>query len=512
MTVWEKLKNKLKADGQGPSSADWEAMQAKIAAQPQLAPASKRPIWIGWVVGLGLGLVIGSGLWFILDEKPISVKQKKEISTPLKSNVPDNTTKASSKIEESTTDMSNAEQSTLSQTKVTETPAEAEVENVSRSDNSALAGSQEAANKPAMEPERIVELSNESSSEAEVATEISTIEESGRSAAADISTPRADENTELARQETRAEQLDPPALEGDPREASKEGPAEPAESNSAEEPVLNSDTPGTADTKVPSEEEESENQPPFAEDAAGAQPLPAEEEFLDPNTGFRLQRLSFNINYLDNFNDPAALAWGGGLDLQWQKGKQFFSLGLSYQRLDLNQERWVNQTSTVIDSTYEQEFQSREEIEIRRVWVIDSMFAGRYVNDTIRRTVIDTLNIIKVDTNQSSTNIVRQTTRRIYYAELPLLYGYRWRSKKLSFALAGGLALQQAVSYQSDENEGRSQFGLSALLSPEVAWQLNTRWSLLMRSQLRYPMQGATLFYEERQLRYSFQLGVSYRW
>jgi len=49
-------------------------------------------------------------------------------------------------------------------------------------------------------------------------------------------------------------------------------------------------------------------------------------------------------------------------------------------------------------------------------------------------------------------------------------------------------------------------------MQPALNWHLSDQWSILARAQMRYPLLQDVALFEEQRLRYSFQMGVSYRW
>lgn len=237
-----------------------------------------------------------------------------------------------------------------------------------------------------------------------------------------------------------------------------------------------------------------------------------EDEFIRKESGFELNRLSLFAGLQNDLKSNSLWAYGPAAELQWQKRHQFLSVGLGYYRVE--QPYTINVPSQImrIDSTWQTNIQDREVIEVSRQWVIDSFQAGHYVYDTTRRIVSDTTINLSVDTNQYRTNIVNQRVRAYYFAELPLLYGYQMGKGNWQFQLAGGLALQQVLAYSEDESGSQTLFGMSALLQPGASWRFSDRWSVLGRVQLRYPLQQDFVLYDRNELRYSFQLGVSYHW
>lgn len=501
---WKNIKDKLQADGQGPSAADWEAMQAKIAAQPSLNPPARRPLWLSWAIAGALGVLLGWSTWYFMplgqEQEELTVKPEIKATEKPAESVDLNQEMKSSSEELELKLKDNAEKIAVepklsNSTELKEgkrTSSKSELESLAKSEQSrreeALASDESAGSTaplPLNQKSSQGERPSTDGREEQLPSENNNLPKPsldlkpGQEAA--LSAPQASEEVSSETpSENKAGQI-PPSVPALKDEASEKDPAE------------------TSEPKVDGNE-------------AGEAKLPAaEEDFVHRNTGFRLAQANLSLSYLHDFNRPATYAPGLNFDLEWQKGAQFLSAGLAYHQLNLAQEKMVSVSSISIDSSYRQEIASREVIEVRRNWVIDSMFHGHYVYDTIRRTVVDTNFILEIDTNQYRSNFVRQSVKRFYYAELPIMYGYRWRLDRINIALAGGIALQQAVAYQDETSNAVSQFGMSALLQPQIAWSVSERWSLLGRVQMRYPLQESVLF-EDKALRYSFQLGVSFHW
>lgn len=520
MAKWNKIKDKLQADGQGPSSADWEAMQAKIAAQPGLNPASKKPIWITGVLAGGLGLLIGLSTWYFMPSSP------KAVDTDLKQ-VPVETQGALSAEPSSETNKAANYNGESQDSQIINQNEENRAEADLTESKDLEEKLNEATSLASYKNEGEVDLAKSIASGAlndkisdSQGTQIAKTNEEEKPA----SNPNLEESVALS-SELREEK---PAMDSDPKlqedlnaEEKPQGQRvnkilaekakklnESSNTQIEEKQDLNSGIEGalTSQTEKPESKDENKDLASSIEQAPAAA-----EEFLDPGTGFKLSQLNISGNLLTDFAQAMSYAPGFQFDLEWQKGRQFFSTGLSYNFMNLNYAENKILDGLVIDSIFEQKIEQKEVLEIRRVWVIDSMFAGRYVNDTIRKIVQDTSIILNLDTNLSQTNIVKQRERRFYYAELPVVYGYRWSREKWSLGLAGGLALQQAISYSDEENSQRSKFGLSALSQLQLGWRLNQRWTLMGRTQIRYPLQES-VFFQNKGLRYSFQMGVSYHW
>lgn len=483
---WKDIKDKLQADGQGPSSADWEAMQAKIAAQPSLNPSTGRPPWFTWVLAGLAGVLIGWSTWYFLPNESQVEAQSSEQSEGLnKGEISAEPISSSLKVQEEVLNQKPEEQERI----VEQMPSVNLVKPVELNKVQEKAkASKSNLSKTLAQPVAAEELED-------LYQEMSEPQASPTTELATVAPPREDKEATSAIRSTDYSEKPGTLISPEDSEEAVEAPSLAA---------------SDASTQVP-EDKEPSNELPTSEENSALPAAAEAEEFLNPQTGFRLSQLNIAGSYLSDFASPMTYASGINFDLEWKKGRQFLATGLGYHQLNLTQERVLSQQLISIDSSYREEISSRQVIEVRRNWVIDSMFHGRYVYDTIVTTVTDTNTILDVDTNQYTSNFVRQAVKRFYYAELPILYGYRWRLDKFNVALAGGVALQQAVAYQDETSGTNSQFGMSALLQPSIAWNLSERWSLLGRVQMRYPLRESVLF-ENKALRYSFQLGVSYHW
>ncbi|WP_421752603.1 hypothetical protein [Croceimicrobium sp.] len=514
MADWDKLKDKIGANADGPTPADWEAMQAKIAAQPALTPAASKNIWFSWLVAGLIGLMIGMGSWYFWPHSSgESVVGNSDSS--LESPVQNNSKQTTVGIPDADRDVERQEGPSMGSSELEIDP------------NLKEEGQESGYSAVAFSPEG--ETQDEVADQAEAAV-----------AAMDVqngeSTPSVYESNNPPSSEKANETEEPlnEEVQGKPFEKSA------ASSEIEGKPELNSDETltnldlnrefNTAHSDDKSEkdsqmagnslddEESAEptkiSQAEKAEDAEEPLLAPDEEdeEFIRRESGFELNRISVLTGVQNDLKSNSLWAYGASAELQWQKRHQFFSLGLGYYRVEQPYSINVPSQKMRIDSIWQTNIQDREVIEVSRQWVIDSFQAGHYVYDTTRRIVSDTTINLSVDTNQYLTNIVNQRVRAYYYAELPLLYGYQMGKGNWQFQLAGGLALQQVLAYSEDESGSQSLFGMSALLQPGASWRFSDRWSVLGRVQLRYPLQQDFVLYNRNELRYSFQLGVSYHW
>ena len=89
---WKNMKDKMGQSTGGPSPADWEAMRAKIDAQPALSPASGAKPWLAWFLIGGIGLSIAIGAWYFLSFGPeAAIPTQQEVAAdPVLQNEPSN--------------------------------------------------------------------------------------------------------------------------------------------------------------------------------------------------------------------------------------------------------------------------------------------------------------------------------------------------------------------------------------------------------------------------------------
>jgi hypothetical protein len=514
---WDKIKDKLGAQADGPATADWEAMQAKIAAQPSLVAKQTRPIWITAFLAGSLGLLLGIGAWFFLPWEAGTITNEIPKMDLLKT----------------PNEISGVQAQESLQTKPEEkvyptTPVNAlgsmevseQEENVS-SEPSATKGisikpQKEKAEKVAIET---IAAANQMSQDR------TTTEDQGQ---AKESIPQAPKQNRVVGDEVEPEFVRSGELDaGEMANDSKQDQVDrQAEANTNVDGSEQETSPG-----FPSDAKEQGTGQPNDTGANNTSPEPLDsldkimkklDEKVDsddyekpiqnlPGNGFRLNKLNLVLGGLNDFTTNSPNIWGGGAELQWQKRHQFLQSGLHIYQIKQPYNFAVQQMKVRYDSTYQTQIESREQLDISSIWVVDSFEFGHFQRDTTITMVIDTTIILRVDTNQFQTNIVNQSERRFYYVELPILYGYQFGNGNWQFQAAAGVALQQAVSYSVGEGQSTSQFGMSALFQPAVTCRFGARWSLLGRAQLRYPMQESVLF-EQKNIRYSLQVGVSYHW
>lgn len=566
---WNNMKDKMGQSTGGPSPADWEAMRAKIDAQPALSPVAGAKPWFAWILAAGLGLSIGLGAWYIsvsssspsesnpqdfVGQEQVQNSPEQEQTNdalvdsdptlqedinPIKDLLKQPFKETESRLSQDDPNASLANTKAIARSAVAnlyESAAEVEsATSIEEEPTAAMIGTEDKASEEAIVP--IKDPAEPASFAAATTSDGASLQSSkgekeannqamnevagseGQRDESDFKTkengPINDSDNGIAKaQEREAGEADKAAEVGEIGEAGKIGEADKALTSQDETIPPSSSVPEELESEGSGNDREATSleeamRPKTAGQLADNQVSPP---FINPKTGFRLTAANLSLGLQSDLKSMSPLIYGSSFDLQWQRERQFFSVGLAYYQVQEPYEVNFLESTERIDSTFKEQIEDRTVIEVSRVWVIDSFQAGRYVYDTTITIVRDTNIVLQVDTNQIETSIVKQVERQYSYAELPLLYGYEFGANRLRFRMAGGLALQQAVSYSDNEGGTQSRFGLSALMQPEMLWQLNPAWSLSGRVQLRYPLQSDFVLYQDRALRYSFQLGVSYRW
>ncbi len=505
---WNRMKDKMGAPSGGPSPADWEAMRAKIDAQPALAPKAGKNPWYGWLIAASLGLMVGLGSWYFggtdngQNESPAQVNQSVDpIMEPSESAPISNKENHGNQNDDAQAEVESNSSKHLEKSLENAIAQEESKDGVStKANQSAL---------PVLN---------------ETAEKRQAIEENKLSTSQDFKDKDRVALSEMDQGNTRSE-AENRSMEGTSLEESLSSEEKSkiaiADEPEAVETIEDSNNQGAATESgipveglVDSDQDDIDQNRKSMVDSSGTQvAAPSEAKpFISPNTGFKLGGASSYIGAMHELRSQSPLVYGGGFELQWYNKGQYFSAGLAYYRIEQVYEQNVLNNYSRIDSSWKLNVEDKEVLEVSRIWVIDSFQAGHYEYDTTRTIVQDSTYVLQVDTNQLGSSIVKQLERPFYFAELPLLYGYGIRSGNWNFRLAGGLALQQAIAYSNDESGSKSLFGVTALLQPQIDWRLNDRWSVLSRVQLRYPIKQEFVLYEQTKLRYSFQMGVSYRW
>lgn len=499
---WNKMKDKMGASSGGPNPDDWQAMRAKIDAHPALEPKAGKSLWLGWILAATLGLLIGLGSWYL---------GSPEGQNPLKNGQPpiSNGELSGEATPESPTDERSLNEKAKRQLP-DETAKDQAADIASVEEDKAMVLS------PGISSAEASSFSENSSPEVEKANRSSSdlVEEAKPQDRDDLRevTGLAQSQDQRETMITAEEQNDDRSVELNQDVKAKSDEQLVPSDNRTDESLIKEAPKSVGDKELERAKTvvTADSTGEFTEDESLA--LAEDEDFLDPKTGFKLNEATTFMGLMHEFRDNSPMIYGGGIEFQWNRNRQFFSAGLGYYRIEQNYEQSFSNNFTQIDSSWKLDIVDSEVLDVSRVWVIDSFQAGHYEYDTTRRIVSDSTYVLQIDTNQSSGNIVSVVERPYYFAELPLLYGYTFGTNQWQFRMAAGFSLQQALAYTNDEGGSKSLFGLIALMQPQLNWRVNSRWSIMARCQMRYPIKQEFVLYEQKKLRYSFQMGVSYHW
>lgn len=494
MSDWKKLKDKLPQGQGGPSPRDWEAMQAKIAAEPKLSASGLSGAY-RLIIALLAGALISSGIWYWAslpsDEPALEInglKQGSSVEAPRRMDAQKPTFEDSPKA--GPVEQSDALNDKAAYFSVSKTTSTTEI------------GQKEAATKT-------------SSAESVDYTQSSKSVELGKA------DPILDESRSMASSDAIASRGNTPDVKVEDQVDStldqiKSAPAQNGTVAVATEIPQQIEVPQAGDSIEDrnSVENAVKDLPPTAEDEqedqADASPAAASaEEFIPKESGFIWRSLDFQLPVI---TDAEQTLWATGLGVggQWHKGRQRLGLGLNYLSGNQRLSQELVRSGVQIDSNIRREISTRTEWEVTRVWVIDSAFSGRYVYDSTAVQVTDTSYVLQIDSNPYETKVVNQVNRRLTWVEMPITYGYEWQIGRTSLQTNGGIILQQIISAGAAEGKRTKRFGTAFLLNVEMAYPLSTRWYLSAGLQSRYqwiePIEGLNTW------KYAFQLGVSYRW
>lgn len=527
---WKKLSDKLGSSAEGPSAADWAAMEQMIASTPGL---QAKPFFTTSVkiAILSFALVISSAaLWWITKPSPETIDQSQEIQEEI-SSLPQITAPipAAKEINSESNLPLNS----------TENISEHNIEKASNSDLAPKGRENSTLAKPSSESK--TNVSNNSAVQAVQAianvTKNASAEEqkNNKVEALDTRTETNSAIRNLAAKESSASKSSAVQTE----EKSTEPIVIMPENSSSEISFANSIALGsnvdvnnsTTATDLPSDSLLSKENSLFSETNASydssAQNIPnsseaaalaatanapsSDDDFINAATGFKLQAVNFALGGATNFANPPGFGFQAAVDFQWNRNNWFFQGGLSISQDYREYEYNVLENKTLIDSTWSLATSSRQVAIISAMWVIDSINAGHYEYDTTFQTVIDTSIVLNIDSNDYQISYPKSQQIRFQYAELPLLYGYQSQFGSWTLSLAAGLSVQQALAI-NDENYARTEvFSLALLVQPAISFKINQQWSVFTRLRLQEQLLENRLF-QTNQSPYSCQLGVSYHW
>lgn len=494
MSDWKKLKDKLPQGQGGPSPRDWEAMQAKIAAEPKLSASGLSGAY-RLIIALLAGALISSGIWYwasLPSDEPASemnrLQQDSSVEAPRTMDA--------------------------QESKFKDSPKEVPVEQPD-----ALNG--KAAYSTVLQTTSTTEIVKTDAGAKTSSAEPVDYAQSSKSVEQGKADPILDESRSMASSDAIASRGNAPDVKvadqvNGTLDQFDSGPTQNSITAVATETPQQIEVPQALDSidYRNSVDNVVKDFPPTAvveqEDKADASPAAASaEEFIPKESGFIWRSLDFKLPVI---TDAEQTLWATGLGVggQWHKGRQRLGLGLNYLSGNQRLAQELVRSGVQIDSNIRREISTRTEWEVTRVWVIDSAFSGRYVYDSTAVQVTDTSYVLQIDSNPYQTKVVNQVNRRLTWVEMPITYGYEWQIGRTSLQTNGGIILQQILSTGAVEGKRTKRFGTAFLLNVEMAYPLSTRWYLSAGLQSRYqwiePIEGLNTW------KYAFQLGVSYRW
>lgn len=533
---WNKLGEKLGAQAEGPTAADWASMEQKIAATPALQPKGLASFKFKLALAAIALLILSSTLlWFNDNSLQNSQNQqhKEEKSSPGSSSdfvIP-------AERQTSSPESSSPKASESSQPEEIVKPSL--ILNEAKSSSSETASAIASGSSQKLSITQAKTSTKAKSSKSNPFEDESSLEKASareqNDELAKISSELMAENEQLPKSVNQGSValVDSTQLENSQSQnpAINPNPSAIAQSDSTAEAQPNRDQllsdEGQADKasallkqETPAALKETfslpdsssvANQSNRKEDEVASASSSSEDDFINSATGFRLQQINMALGAATRFNQSNAFGLNFATDFQWERDNWFFQAGLQYHQDYHQQSYQALEDKFLIDSTWALNISNRQQAIITRIWVIDSFNAGHFEVDTTFQTVIDSSIVLNVDTNRYQISSPQKRQIRFQYAELPLLYGYQNQRGAFTYSLAGGISLQQALLI-NDENYSRSEdFSLALLLQPTISYRLNQHWSTFIRIRLQQQVIDNRLF-QTNQNPHSCQLGVSYRW
>lgn len=544
---WKRITDKIdEAPVSGPHVADWEAMNAKIAAHPALATSKGRGgFWLKTGLGVLLLAILGLGYFMfspgidnqiVPEERTIQTQNSvSESSSSIEEKVNEEVSATSEELAEDDIEVDenlNAKTTqqkewvvdnmgvdhsgtkTIGHTEVADTEFTAAAEIVESSGKSSTTDleSVEYAGVDNAEEEDIEtetlkekfvptvaltqqnEIANTPELEDSSLSEESEVEESFEP---EIVSP-GNEKTVLGENQTEDDEVVAEPMEA---EVSDEAVVEEvtnenmiAESVQEEEAMVEEAVADGINSLVQQEEEESS-------DHAGAVNL--------RSAGFKLNGLNIGAGYSTDFSGDL-YGTGLGVDVDIQRGGLLLNTGVHYYQMN-TMSRFTNTLTNVkYDTTFNTVWDTTVTVVKDSAWVIDSAWAGHWADKSYTETNISS----KTDTVQDSTvtKIETKEIRRVKlsYIELPLMAGHRFRFNRFAVDLYGGVVLNQLTTGTVEGTDIQKKFGMDAVLQPAVRYFVKPQWSVFARAGLRYGLVSNE--YRPQKLYTNFQLGLTYHW
>lgn len=534
---WKKITDKIdKAPVTGPHAADWEAMNAKIAAHPALATSKGRGgFWLKTGLGvlllaiLGLGYLVfspGSDSQIVPEERTIQTQNsvfESSSSTDEKVNeevvatseelgeedieVEENLNSKTTQQKEWVVDNKGVEYSgtkTAEQIEVADTEFTATAEIVESSGKSSATELEpveqeglDNAEEEVMETEILEEefVSAADLSQQNEIANTSELEDVNLSEESEVEEPLEPEIVSLGNEKAVVveDNAGEDEVVAEPMEAEVSDENMIAESVQEEEVVMEKATSDDINGLVQQEEESS--------DHAGAVNL--------RSAGFKLNGLNIGAGYSTDFSGDL-YGTGLGVDVDIQRGGLLLNTGVHYYQMN-TMSRFTNTVTNVkYDTTFNTVWDTTVTVVKDSAWVIDSAWAGHWADKSYTETNVSS----KTDTVHDSTvtKIETKEIRRVKlsYIELPIMAGHRFRFNRFAVDLYGGVVLNQLTTGTVEGSDIQKKFGMDAVLQPAVRYFVKSQWSVFARTGLRYGLVSNE--YRPQKLYTNFQLGLTYHW
>ena len=501
---WKKITDKAdQGNFEGPFPSDWEAMNAKISAQPDLNTKSGRGgLWRGVGLSLLVLISISAGYWLWQDDSSQPVDQKSKVVVPFQS--PEGVDEFDEAVEEGS-----------KEPKATSVTRELPASTVRiRSSGKELKKTEQ----------MDLETGNkESESENQIVVTHGSIDEE-RMEIDEAVTPGTGliepETNLISGSEEITEENDVSVEDSESEksseEESQEGISEMVDAEDTrlldEENILLDEGVVMLEDTLSSPELLDVTDQELEQSAEVSLMEDEEEDETSINlrsAGFRLNSLSLGAKYLTDYSG-SNYGLGLGVDVDIQRKGLLINTGVSYYQFNTSHN--VNQTWDEVsyDTSWVTQYDTTVSEVKYPVWIVDSAYHGHY--DTIRysTTQIDSLMEENIDT--TVTNKVTNVKERVKlsYVEIPILIGHRFRFNRFAFDLYGGVALSQTISSNIEGGEIDQNFGLTAVVQPGLRYYIKPDWSVFARSGLRYGL--VVDEFREKKLYSNFHLGITYHW
>lgn len=544
---WKKITDKIdKAPVNGPHAADWEAMNAKIAAHPALATSKGRGgFWLK--TGLGVLLLAILGLAYLVfspgrdsqiapEERTMQTQNSVSESSSSTDEKVNEEVRATSedlgeddiKVDENLNSKTTQQKEWVVDNKGvdhsgTKTTGHIEVAATEFTAAAEIVESSGKSNATSVEP---VEQEGLDNAEEEV-METETFEEEFVSAADlsqqnEIANAPELEDVNLSEESEVEESFEPEIVSpGNEKTVLVENQteddevvAEPMEAEVSDEAIVEEVTDENMIAESVQEEEVMVEE--AAADGINSLVQQGEEESSDHagavslrSAGFKLNGLNIGVGYSTDFSEDL-YGTGLGVDVDIQRGGLLLNTGVHYYQMN-TMSRFTNTLTNVkYDTTFNTVWDTTVTVVKDSAWVIDSAWAGHWADKSYTETNISS----KTDTVQDSTvtKIETKEIRRVKlsYIELPIMAGHRFRFNRFAVDLYGGVVLNQLTTGTVEGSDIQKKFGMDAVLQPAVRYFVKPQWSVFARTGLRYGLVSNE--YRPQKLYTNFQLGLTYHW